>query len=257
MANRTFTRSEIGKILKTASQIEAENNATEEIHGISEDELLALANELGVSRNAIEQALHQFDKSDHTGLLKKLAGASKLQDVVFFDDTIHESNWTDIVQYLHIEFGTSGTSKESSQGFEWENTENEIERTYLSFSNQKGKTKLQYLANWSTLRAISLLLSIFFGGILTLIMLKGLGLPKAKAILSAPIGSLLGFTGAVFYLNYKWGKEKKRFNRIKKRISELLTDSTQQRINLEESELYQSSESGKTDTTPSTRYDER
>ncbi len=71
-----------------------------------------------------------------------------------------------------------------------------------------------------------------------LVALKGIGLPKSTAVMFAPLGGLVAFTGGLTYLKYHYNKEKGRLKNMVSAISKRISYSGNANISIEDEDVY-------------------
>jgi len=238
--NKTYSKKEISKILNIASEIQTQKDLYGDKQGLSEDELLEVANEVGIDRDSLIQALENFENPILDSSFNWITGTSKIQDVSYVDGEISLVNWEEIIQEIRKINGGIGKTIQNGSSLEWEQRMREIGYKHFSFTPKDGKTKIQFVSGWSGLKLISTVLPSFFAFVIAIIFLKGIGLPKNIAILYAPIASLFGFGLGRLYLKSYYEKQKVILTSIKKSVSGLISKSNtaNQRITLEENKSY-------------------
>lgn len=233
---RTFSKQEIQKILNKASEIQTQKDLYGDRDGLSEDELLNIAQEVGIDQDSLLQALENFENPVLDSSFKWFSGSSKVQDISYVNGEVTLENWDDIVQEIRKVNGGIGKTSQIGASFEWEQRMKEIGYKHISFTPKDGKTKIQFVAGWSGLKLLSTVLPGFFGFVFGLIFLKGIGIPKDISVLFAPISALFGIgLGRVFLKSY-FEKQKLILSSIKQSVSKLIrnTGNKSNRITLEE-----------------------
>lgn len=232
---RTYSKKEISKILNKASEIQTQKDLYGDKQGLSEEELLEVAGEVGIDRDSLLQALESLDSPMVDSSFKWFSGTSKIQDVSYIDGEVNLDNWDDIVQEIRKVNGGIGKTTQKGSSFEWEQRMSEIGYKHFSFTPKDGKTKVQFVSGWSGLKLLTMVLPTFFAFVFALIILKGIGLPKSTASLYAPIASIFGFGLGRFYLKSYFEKQKILLSSIQKSLNNLIrkADSSNPTISIE------------------------
>jgi hypothetical protein len=236
--NHIYSKKEISKILKKASEIQTQKDLYGDKDGLSEQEILELAKEVGIDRTSLLEAIHTHDKPDFNQEFKWSNATSKIQDVAFVEGEITAEQWEDVIQEIRKVTGGIGKSGRVGKSFEWEQRKKEFGYKHISLTPKDGRTKIQYVHNWTAMKIPLLFLPAFLGSVFLLVTLKGMGFPKPTAVLYAPLGGLVAITGGLTYLKYHFNKEKNRLNNMMKAISKKITSSTYPSISIEDEEVY-------------------
>lgn len=232
-----FSKKEISKILTKASEIQTQKDLYGDRDGLTEQEIIELANEVGIDEASLFEAIHTFDGPEFDQEFKWTKATSKIQDVAYVDGKIAPELWEEVVHEIRKVTGGIGKSAQVGKSFEWEQRK-EIGYKHISLTPQKEKTKIQYVHNWTSMKIPFLFLPAFLGFVFVLIALKGIGIPKNTAVLYAPLGSLVAFTGGVMFMKYYFNREKERLKNMIGAISKRLTSSKSPTITIEDEEVY-------------------
>ncbi|MEQ9266106.1 MAG: hypothetical protein RLN81_12835 [Balneolaceae bacterium] len=229
-----YSKKDISKILAKASAIQTQKDLYGDKEGLNEEELIAIAKEVGIDKDSLLQALDSHNVPEFDSTFKWLKGTSKIQDISVVDGEVSPELWEEII--LEIRRITGGIGKTNTNGklHEWEQRKQEIGYKHISLSQQNGKTKIQYVSNWTPLKYMSLMIPAFFGGILTLLLLKGIGMPKSTAVLFSPIGTLSGLLIGLSIAKSYFTKEKVKLKSILSSIEKKIKGSHQSKITIEE-----------------------
>lgn len=229
-----YSKKDISKILAKASAIQTQKDLYGDKEGLNEEELITIAKEVGIDKDSLLQALDSHNVPEFDSTFKWLKGTSKIQEISVVDGEISPELWEEII--LEIRRITGGIGKTNTNGklHEWEQRKQEIGYKHISLSQQNGKTKIQYVSNWTPLKYMSLMIPAFFGGILTLLLLKGIGMPKSTAVLFSPIGTLSGLLIGLSITKSYFTKEKVKLKSILSSIEKKIKGSQQSKINIEE-----------------------
>ncbi len=234
--NKTYSKKEISKILNKASEIQTQKDLYGDKDGLNEEELLAIAQEVGIDQDSLLQAIESLDNPKNNSSFNWISGSSNLQNISFTNGEINQEMWDDVVQEIRKINGGIGKTTQNGSSFEWEQRMREIGYKHFSFTPKDGKTKIQFVSGWNGLKMISTFLPSFFGFIFALLFLEGLGMTKDISIMFAPIGGVLGFgIGRVFLKNY-FEKQKMLMSSIQKSVARVIQKNSSgiERITLEE-----------------------
>lgn len=232
--NSIYSKKEISKILAKASAIQTQKDLYGDKEGLNEEELIAIANEVGIDKDSLLQALNSHNAPEFESTFRWLKGTSKIQNITVVDGEVTPELWEEII--LEIRRITGGIGKVNTTGklHEWEQRKQEIGYKHLSLSQQNGKTKIQYVSNWTPLKYMTLMIPVFFGGILTLLALKGMGFPKSTAILFSPIGGFTGLLMGLGIIKSYFNKEKWKLKSITSSIEKKILRFNENKITIDE-----------------------
>ena len=236
--NHIYSKKEISKILTKASEIQTQKDLYGDKDGLTEEEIIDLANEVGIDKVSLLEALHTFDEPEFDHNFKWSKVTSKIQDVSFVNGEMSPEQWEEVVQEIRKVTGGIGKSSQAGKSFEWEQRRKEFGYKHISLTPQNGKTKIQYVHNWTAMKIPFLFLPAFFGAVFILVAFKGLGLPKSTSIMFAPVGGLVALTGGMVFMKYYFNREKNRLKNMIGAISKKLTSSSSSNISIENEEVY-------------------
>jgi hypothetical protein len=236
--NHIYTKKEISKILKRASEIQTRKDLYGDKDGLSEQEILELANEVGIDKASLLEAIHIHDKPDFDQEFKWSKVTSKLQEVTYVDVEMSSEQWEDVVQEIRKVTGGIGKSAKTGKSFEWEQRRGEFGYKHISLTPKDGKTKIQYVHNWTAMKIPLLFMPAFLGSVFMLVTLKGIGFPKSTAVMFAPLGGMVAFSGGIMYMKYYFSREKRRLNNMIRTISKKITSFGGAKISIEDEDVY-------------------
>ena len=236
--NHLYSKNEISKILKKASEIQTQKDLYGDRDGLTEEEIFELGKEVGIDKASLFEALNSVNDPELEKSFKWLESTSKIQSVSYVDGEISPELWEEVIQEIRKVTGGIGKSEQVGKSFEWEQRKREFGYKHISLTPEKGKTKIQYVHNWSALKIPFLFLPAFFGAVFILVAFKGLGLPKSTSIMFAPLGSLVAFTGGLMFMKYYFNREKNRLRSMIGTISKKITSSKASSITIEDEEVY-------------------
>lgn len=79
--NRTFSKEEISKILAKASKIQAGKDLYGDQPGLTEEELVHIAEEVGIDRDSLLEAIQSPDMPELDSTFNWITASHKIQDV--------------------------------------------------------------------------------------------------------------------------------------------------------------------------------
>lgn len=236
--NNIYSKEEISKILKKASEIQTQKDLYGDRDGLTEEEILQLASEVGIDHSSLYEALQTINEPQLDTSYNWLTATSKIQNISFVEGEMSSDAWEDVIHEIRKVTGGIGKSTQTTKSFEWEQRRKEFGYKHISLSPQDGKTKIQYVHNWTSLKFLTLFISAFLGSVFVLILLKGIGMPKSTAVLFAPIGGITAFLGSLTFLRFHFKREKRRLKNIVNAISKKLRSSNTPNISIEDKEVY-------------------
>jgi hypothetical protein len=134
--------------------------------------------------------------------------------------------------------GGIGKSVKTGKSFEWEQRRGEFGYKHISLTPKDGKTKIQYVHNWTAMKIPLLFMPAFLGSVFMLVTLKGIGFPKSTAVMFAPLGGMVAFSGGIMYMKYYFSREKRRLNNMIRTISKKITSFGGAKISIEDEDVY-------------------
>ncbi|TNE71277.1 hypothetical protein EP331_09880 [bacterium] len=220
--SNSFSREEISKIMAKATQIQAQMDKYGDHETLSEDELIELGKEVGISKSAIMEAIGQVDATEKKPInFSWLTGTSWLQDIRVLPGTFTDDEWEDIVQEIRASTGGIGKVSQSKSTFEWEQRSREIGYRHLTFTPGKNSTKFTFNYNW---RGIKMLMTAV-PSVLTMALFSLIG----KTIFGADfkaifilVGLLTGFVGGRIYLHSYFREQKRKLEELSKSIAGII-----------------------------------
>lgn len=237
MDKKIYSKKEISKILNKASEIQTQKDLYGDREGLNEQELIDLAKEVGIDKSSLLEALEKVNEPNLDKPFNWIKGSSKVQQITSVNGEISEEHWDEVVQEIRKINGGIGKLIKTNSSFEWEQRMQEIGYKHISFTPQKGKTKIQYISSWAPLRFLILFMSFFLTGVLALIFLKGIGIPKYMAVLFSPIGGLFGYSAGIIFLKARFEKEKTKLKNIVNAVSKKIQNLKISTFEIEEEEF--------------------
>ncbi|MTI89655.1 MAG: hypothetical protein FH748_17020 [Balneolaceae bacterium] len=241
-SNRTYTKQEISRILNKASEIQTKKDLFGEDQHLTEEELIHIAEEVGIDRLSLKEAIQRSDFEHFDAGYNWLKATSRIQTIASIDGEFTDEEWEEIVQEIRRITGGIGKINKVGKSFEWEQRKNDIGYTHFSFTPQKGKTKLQMVSSWGALKMIINIMAFMFGSLILLITFKEIS-SKQIGMLMAPLGGLGGLAMARFFLKTHYNRQKEKVIDIKNAVANKIKSFGQAKtpedtIEIEDAEVY-------------------
>ena len=162
MSEITFNKKEISQILRKASEIQTNKELYGDRDGLTSEELINLAAEVGIDETSVLEAIEGRDIEKFNNHFSWWKGTTKIQTIELVDGEISPEIWDDIIREIRRVVGGIGKDMHTRTSFEWEQRMKDIGYRHISLTPQNGKTRIQYVYNWRGIRFIS----AFFGFII-------------------------------------------------------------------------------------------
>lgn len=242
--SKTYTKKEISKILTKASEIQTAKDPYDDQEGLTEEELIHVAEEVGISREALIEALNKIDEPDlDEQTYSLIKGTSRIQDVSTVKGEITADQWEDLVLEIRKLTGGIGKINKTGRTYEWEQRKSEFGYKHFSFTPKDGQTKIQMVSSWGPFKMLAGFLSFFFAFIVALVAVKELS-SKELALMIAPFVGLGGFAMSRFFLKSYYNKQKVQLTKLTNALSKKIRSfgSSSNAIKIEDRDIYQSQE---------------
>jgi hypothetical protein len=242
--SKTYSRKEISKILTKASEVQTSKDLYDDQEGLTEEELIHIAEEVGISKEAIFEALNTVDEPDLDEQTYSLfKGTSKIQDVSTVKGEITDDQWEDLVLEIRKITGGIGKINKTGKTYEWEQRKSDFGYKHFSFTPKDGQTKIQMVSSWGPFKALTGFLSFFFAFIITLVAVKEIS-GKQLALMIAPFVGLGGFAMSRFFLKNYFKKQKVQLTKLSHALNKKISSfrSAEHSIKIDDQDIYQSSE---------------
>ena len=240
---RTFSKKEISKVLKRASEIQTQKDLYGDQEGLTEKELLQLAKEVGIDQSSLLEALNDYDSPEFDQVYNWLNATSRIQNINTVPGEISDENWEEIIQEIRRITGGIGKVTKVGNSYEWEQRRKELGYKHISLTPQEGRTKLQMVSGWSGMKPIVYMVSFIVPFAITSIFMDGMNLTDGLALLFAAGAGIIGTGFGRVFLKFHFEKQKKMLYDLARGITTRLKSSTKKnRITIEEKEVYSESE---------------
>lgn len=234
--NRTFSKEEISKILARASKIQTRKDLYGDEQGLTEEELLHVAEEVGIDRDSLMEAIQSSDVPELDSSFNWLIASSKIQDIHIIKGEITEEMWEEIVQEIRRVTGGIGKLNKVGKSFEWEQRLKEIGYKHISLTPENGTTKIQFVSNWRGLKVLSSFLSFLAGVAITGIFLDGTNFADIVYFLLPLLGGIGAMGVGRLYLKHYFEKQKSMFRDIIRSAAKVLNPERKSEITIDENE---------------------
>lgn len=237
--SKIYSRKEISRILSRASEIQSsQNESATSSEGLTKEELQHVADEVGISKEILQEALLTYDIHTEKESFNWLNPNSSLQQTSMLPGNINEEKWEEIIQEIRRVTGGIGKTSKIGNSLEWEQRRKDIGYTHISLSPVQENTKLQYVSNWRGLKMMAGILSFMATFTLTAIALDGTNFGEVPALIFAVGGGLLGLPFAQIFLKSYYKKQKAQVQKVISAISRTFSQPEDSQITIEDEEVY-------------------
>ena len=216
---RSYSKSEIQKVLAKAAELEMSKSLADSNESLTEQEILDLAKDSGISVASIKTALHSIDAPEFENTFNWVNGTTRIQHIEHFDTELHSEQIAKVLRMLQSNESELGETDLHSKKLTW-NLQREIESTKVSLYEDNGKTTFEYSSDWTALKFVMATFPFLVLFLITLITTKGMGFDKFTSLMIAPFGGFIGLAGGWMYLKSKFESQK---NRLHETLNQLRT----------------------------------
>lgn len=220
--NRNFSKAEISSILTKASAIQAQKELYGSQEGLTRNELIELAKEVGIDEDSLLEAIQRQDEPEFKHTFRFWNGTSKLVESHTFKGEVSTENWDEIIREIRLITGGIGKTSNNGNTFEWEQRRSDFGYKHISLNKESGKTKVQMVSSWSPLKVLSTTLSMLAFLAFTAIGAKSAGLRDYIGLM-LPFTLALGFGASRFFLKSIFNNQKKLFTDLFSSIGKKLS----------------------------------
>ncbi|MAO64194.1 MAG: hypothetical protein CL666_04275 [Balneola sp.] len=235
---KTYNRKAISRILTKASEIQAAHDLDTEEEGLNEADLLHVAREVGISDEALKEALLNYDSISPPEIFNWLSGSSKVHNSSVITGKITDEKWDDIIHEIRRITGGIGKISKAGSSYEWEQRRKEIGYRHLSIKPEKDKTRIQYVYNWWGVKLFSMIVPFTFFAVCTAIGLDGTNFSDGTALLFTLAGGLAGLPLGRLYLRSYFNKQKRMVSSLFSSISKVVKESSAPAFTFEDESMY-------------------
>jgi hypothetical protein len=235
---KIYSRKKISKILNRASEIQTQKDLYGDREGLTEEELVQLAEEVGIDKESLVTALQEDEINDFSQDYNWYKGTSRIQSVSSVDAEFTPEQWEEVIQEIRKVTGGIGKVTRNSTSYEWEQRRSDIGYKHLTLTPKDGRTKLQMVTSWNALRTMAGFIGSFFGAILLLIIFKE-AFSKQVGLMFAPAGGFAGFLLSRVFLKGYYENQKKELNKLIQSLSAKIRSLGKGKITIEDQEVYE------------------
>jgi hypothetical protein len=238
-SDKTYSKKEISKILTKASEIQTAKDLYDDEQGLTEQELLHVADEVGISKESLQKALFNFDTIESEDDFDWLGGTGKIHKEVYIEGKLTEEKWNKVIHEIRKITGGIGKISKVGSSHEWEQRRREIGYRHLTLTPEGDKTRVKYLYNWRGVKIYSMFLPFVALFTITAITLDGSNFTDIPSLLIAFGGGLLGLPLGRMYLKSYFSKQKQQVKSLFSGVTKIVNESAnRQKINIEGNEVY-------------------
>ncbi len=238
MSNQVFSKQEISDILKKASEIQTQKDLYGDKEGLSKEELIALAKEVGIDQESLLQAINQKDIPVIENEFNWVKGTVSVQDIQVFDGEVNKDNWDQVIREIRRTTGGIGETNIQGNTFEWMQRFKEIGTRHISLTSEHGKTRVQYVYKWNGLKFMTGFFGAMFMFAFIFISLDGSGLSERLAALFSFLAGGFGWYLNRLFLKPQFERNKKTMKRVIDGLKKELSKSSSPSITIEDSDVY-------------------
>ena len=219
--SRRFTDREVAMVLRKASEIE-EKQGTTVGSGLSLADLEEIAAEVGISGQAITEAVASLDqKGKPGGVLTALPLSNHLVRVV--DGELGEEALAGLIRVVDEEVDQAGTVSQALGSVRWTGSDR-LRSTVVSVTPKRGETEIQVVEKFSSrFRRILHIMPAAWGVMLTAPLLDVFGLTALGAAGAVVVGAAAGLAAG----RAVWGLVSAASRGRVKRLTEALTSEAE------------------------------
>lgn len=204
-----FTKNEISEILKKASEIQAKKDLYGDKEGLTKQELIQLASEVGIDKESLLEAIEHKNIQQTDNTFNWIRGTASLKNIELVEGEITDEQWDVIIREIRSVIGGIGRDSNTRTSYEWEQRLKDIGYRHISLTPQNGKTRIQYAYKWSGIKFISMFIAFMAGFTITAVSFDGSAIPLPLSLIIAFIvGSAATFLNRLLLKPY-FEKQKK------------------------------------------------
>jgi hypothetical protein len=225
MSGQVFNKKEISEILKKASEIQTQKDLYGDKEGLTKEELVALAKEVGIDQDSLLQAINQKNIPVFENKFNWFKGTDSVQEIQIFDGEVNQKNWDQIIREIRRTTGGIGETNIQGNTYEWMQRFKEIGTRHISLTTENGKTKVQYVFKWTGLKFMSGFFSAMFLFAFVFISLEGSGIAERLAMLFSFLAGGAGWYLNRLFLKPQFEKKKRTMHRVMEGLKTELANS--------------------------------
>ena len=238
--DKTYSKEDISKILNRASEIQTRRDLYGDKDGLTEEELLSVANEVGISKESLLEALDSYDLPTFNERYEWLKATSRLQSIVTTPGEITDEKWEDMVQEIRRVTGGIGKISKVGNTYEWEQRRRDIGYKHISFTPEKGRTKIQLVNSWGGLKFMSTFVSGMIAFTATAVALDNSAVSDLALLFAVGAAAVVGFPMSRLFLKSYYENQKVQVQELVNSLTKKLKSSGAPEITIEEEDAYSS-----------------
>lgn len=231
---RSFNKKEIQGILTKAAELEMSKSIKDNSEHLTEDELLAIAKESGISSKSMKAAMNAMANPEFINEFSWLKGSTRIQHLEQFDHSLESEHLAKILRMLQNNESELGETELHSKNLSW-TLQREIDSTKVLVYEDHGKTSFEYTSDWTALKFILGTFPFIIMFLITLLTTKGMGFDKFTSLLIAPFGGIFGLAGGWLFLKHKFEEQKAKLYATLDELRGLFLEEEDERISIEAS----------------------
>ena len=220
MTNEKFNRKEISRILKIAAELDHREQQEEE--GLTRNELLKLAEEVGIDPNHIETAIQKFREHEYEPVSPSFIEENfSYRDTLILDKPISDKLWEEVVTEIRRINGGIGKTSKLGSTYEWEQRKRNVGYLQVSITPKDEQSRLRISASYQYYAKFL----GFIGGIIGFTAFSVLGselfAAQALKLLTGGFGALAGWSASRFYLRSWMSVKRQMLQSLSHRLTDL------------------------------------
>ncbi len=240
MSDSLYSKKDISKILTKASEIQTRKELYGDKEGLTEEELIQVAGEVGIDKDSLIEALGTYDVSNLSDNYNWLQATSRIQKITNINGEVSNEDWEAIVQEIRKVTGGIGKVTKTGHSFEWEQRRQNSGYKHISLTPNNGKTKIQLVNSWGGFRFLTTFISFMVVFTIASIALDNSQFSDIALLIAAGSGALFGFPVSRLILSSHYKKQKKQVEDLLQNISAKLRPEREKGISIEETDIYES-----------------
>ena len=239
MSDSLYSKKDISKILTKASEIQTRKELYGDKEGLTKEELIQVAEEVGIDQDSLAEALDTYDVTSLGDDYKWLKATSRIQKIAHTKGEVSDEDWETVVQEIRKVTGGIGKVTKTAHSFEWEQRRQNSGYKHISLTPNNGKTKIQLVNSWGGFRFFATMISCMVAFTITSIALDNSQLSDIALLVAAGSAALLGFPISRVILSSHYKKQKKQAEDLLQNISTKLRPEKGKKITIEEDNVYE------------------
>ena len=217
--SKTYSKKEISRILTKASEIQTAKDLYGDQEGLTEEELIHVAEEVGISKEALIEAIDSVDQPTlDEQAYNLIKGTSRIQNISSVKGEFTDNQWEELVLEIRKITGGIGKIHKTGRTYEWEQRKSDFGYKHFSLTPKDGQTRIQMVSSWGPFKMLTGFLSFFLFFVVTLVAVKEISY-KQMALMIAPFAGLGGFAMSRFFLKSYYQKQKRQLAKLNQTLS--------------------------------------